>query len=87
MLLPNGQPQYYGNVEIKVSLGTRLFNNPVTLPPSKTRVWYEYSIMVQPSWPPGLDLGPEEDIYREDISVTTDQQPIFHLDLYLLIPT
>ena len=62
-------------------------STPCNLPPSDTCVWYEYSIMVQPSWPSDLDLGPEEDRYREGISVPTDQQPILHLDLYLLIPT
>lgn len=42
--------------------------------------------MVQSPAPSSLDLGTEED--REIIvSITTDQQSIFHLDLCSLMPT
>lgn len=48
---------------------------------------YEYRLMVQTPPLSGLDLGSEEGRYKGNDSVTTDQQPTFHLDLCSLIST
>lgn len=86
-MLLNGLSPIYTPIKIKISLITWTSLLSAPQPPPDTCIAYKHRVKVQPQPASGLDLATEEGRYTEvTANMATDQQPIFHLDLCLLIP-